>query len=347
MPPPRLRLAVLGCGAVFERFHLPALARSSSWELLGVCDVSAERQDWFRRASPGIAVFDSPHPLLAVENLDAVLVATPPDSHTELALEALKAGLHVLVEKPMATRVSDARRLVDAVEASGTRLFVGFNRRFRDSYRKVRDEVAARPAGLQGIRYSFAADLEWVAGRPGHPVSLDILLHDIGSHQIDMVAWITGRTVRRARARATRAGGESEVRVELETGAIVASCTAAYAPRYHERLEVDQGGRTLVVRPGGLSRSKRAPEGISEAWGRLRHIADLSFRRATGKPSRSDRSFDRQLTSFADAIRGAPSACADVGDGYHAVAVVEACRESLADGGAWKAVDPHRALAEA
>lgn len=135
------------------------------------------------------------------------------------------------------------------------------------------------------------------------------------------------------------------VSVELETGAIVVSGTAAYASRYHERLEVDQDGRTLVVRPGGLSRPGRAPEGISEAWGRLRHVADLSFRRAIGKPSQTDLSFDRQLASFADAIRGAPSACADAGDGYRAVAVVEACRESLSDGGAWKTIDPHPGLA--
>ncbi|MGH7563924.1 MAG: Gfo/Idh/MocA family protein [Gemmatimonadota bacterium] len=347
----RLRLGVVGCGRVFELYHRQALDHSDRWELVAACDVSAQRREWVRRALPEVRVFDSPTGLLAGHDLDAVLVATPPDLHAEVALQAMESGLNVLVEKPMATRLTDARRMLDAAEAAGTALCVGFNRRFRSSYRKVRDELAAEPRTIREIRYSFAADVRW-RGESRSPVPIDLLLHDVACHQIDLVAWMTGLAIRETRARplAEADGPGGAVQVDLGLGPdrdFVARCTAAYAPRYVERLEVDLGDRTLVVRPGGLSRSGRTPDRLSEAWDRIRHLAHLSVRRAIGRPSRTHESFERQLASFADAIRDAPSGCADAGDGYRAVAVVEACRESLADGGAWKAVHPHRALAGA
>ncbi|MGH7571639.1 MAG: Gfo/Idh/MocA family protein [Gemmatimonadota bacterium] len=345
----RLRLGVVGCGRVFELYHRQALDRSARWKLVAACDLSARRREWVRRALPEVRVFDSPTGLLAGDDLDAVLVATPPDLHAEIALQALESGLNVLVEKPMATRLADARRMIDSAEAAGTALCVGFNRRFRSSYRKARDEVAAEPESIRGVRYSFAADERWRGGSRS-PVPCDSLLNDVACHQIDLVAWMTGLAVREARARPFGKTDAPDVQVDLGLGPdrdIVARCTAAYAPHYREQLEVDLGDRALVVRPGGLSRSRRTPDRLPEAWDRIRYLAHLSVRKAIRRPSQTHESFDRQLASFADAIRGAPSGCADGRDGFRAVAVVEACRASLADGGAWKAVYPLRALAGA
>ena len=346
------RIGIVGCGRVFERYHRRALARSADWEIVAACDLSAQRRERVRRSLPGIRVFESPAELLAHDGLEAILVATHPDSHAELALQGMESGVHVLVEKPMATRLCDAQRMVDAVQTAGTVLCVGFNRRFRDSYRKLRDELATGPGSLRAIRYSFAADAKWRPEASISPVPLDLVLHDVASHQIDLVGWITGLTVREASAR--RLGdGRAEgggVELDLHLGPdpdIVAQCRATYAPRYLERLEVDLVDRTLVVRPGGLSRSRRVPDRLSEAGARIRELAHPCVRRAIGRSTRTHESFERQLASFADAIRGAPSGCADVHDGYRAVAVVEACRHSLAGGGTRMPVDTYRALAGA
>jgi len=348
----RRRIGIVGCGRVFERYHRRAMAHSAEWEIVAACDLSGQRRDWVRRALPGIHVFESPTQLLADDGLDAILVATPPDSHAELALQAMESGLHVLVEKPMATQLCDAQRMVDAVQAAGTALCVGFNRRFRDSYRKLRDELATEPGSLRAVRYSFAADGKWRPEASISPTPFDLVLHDVASHQIDLVGWITGLTIREACARPLgdgRAEGGG-IEVDLRLGPdldIIVQCRATYAPRYLERLEVDLVDRTLVVRPGGLSRSRRVPDRLSEAWDRIRQVAHLFVRRTVGRPTQTHESFERQLASFADATRGAPSGCADVDDGYHAVAVVEACRQSLAGGGAWMTVDTYRALAGA
>lgn len=332
----RLRLGVVGCGAVFERYHSPALARSPEWLLAAACDLSSVRRGWIRRSHPGVRVFNSPSALLAEDRLDAVLVATPPDTHAELALEALGAGLHVLVEKPMATRLGDAGRLVDAAEAEGRTLRVGFNRRFRSGYPEARGELEGATERIRAIRHVFAADERWRSEGHDFDGPFDLLLHDVACHQADLVAWITGRTVREARARPLGAGVQMALRLEPD---LMAECTATYSRRYVERMEVDLPSGCLVIRPGGLSRGRRAG---GELIDRIRQAVDLSASRWLGKPSRTIRSFERQLAAFARAVRGTRSGGADARDGFRAVAVVEACLESLADDGGWKRVRTQR-----
>lgn len=339
----RLRLGIVGCGAVFERYHRPALAGSPDWELAALCDVSPARRAWARRTSPGVPFFDSPTGILDRERLDAALVATPPDTHAGLGLEALGAGLHVLVEKPLATRLSDARLLVEAAEAGGTILAVGFNRRFRGGYPELRNALEGSRGGIAGIRHVFFAEERWQPEAGRAPASLAHLLHDIACHQADLVTWITGTTVHEARARPLAREGEAAVRICLRLeGGLVAECTAGYSRRYVERLEVDLPGERLVVRPAGLQRV-HGPGWPGEVTDRIRQAADQAAGRLLGRPTRAIRSFERQLAAFAAAARGAPSACAGARDGLLAVAVVEACARSLDAGGGWESVCADRA----
>lgn len=117
--PPAVGLVGAGSwGANYLRL-IPELARFS-----GVCDLSAEVRHRVRDRSPGVPVFSSFSELLASDT-DAVIVATPPELHAQHALLAIRAGKHVLVEKPLATSAADAEKIFDASIQRGVCLMVG------------------------------------------------------------------------------------------------------------------------------------------------------------------------------------------------------------------------------
>jgi predicted dehydrogenase len=111
------------------------------------------------------------------DDLDAVIIATPPSTHYALAAEALAAGLHVLVEKPLATSVIDAETLVDAAEAAGLTLMVGHTFEYNPAVRRLRDIV--RSGVLGRILYIDAARLNLGLYQRDVNVIWDLAPHDI------------------------------------------------------------------------------------------------------------------------------------------------------------------------
>jgi len=312
----RLRLAIAGCGRVFERCHAPALSRSADWEVCAVCDPSEERRRRAARAFPRSAVFESLERLLETSRADALIVATPHALHAPIARIGLDAGLHVLVEKPMATTAAEARALVDAAARSGKCLTVGFNRRFRKPYRAIRAGVErAAAAAHHGASFELITDgVRWGLA----PDPMEILL-DVTSHAVDLVPWILGRSIRRVRVslRSLRSG---EIRADLEADlgdGVRAACSTGTGMRHRESLRV------------------RLERGELRAPGRAGELARSVTRRALRRPSLTIESFIEEHAAFAEAARGGRSRIASGLDGLRAALAVEACAESLAAGGGW------------
>jgi len=110
--------AIIGYGFIAERGHLPAYAASGDLEIVAVADTCAARREAAAKALPNARIYADHRSLLAGEakRIDFVDIATPPYAHAEIALAALDAGLHVLCEKPLATRVEDARAILKRAE---------------------------------------------------------------------------------------------------------------------------------------------------------------------------------------------------------------------------------------
>jgi predicted dehydrogenase len=352
----RLRLAVAGCGRAFERFHLPALRRSPDWQVAAVVDPSPERRRWAEAALPGTAAFESLAELLASVEADALLVTSPPESHAELALLGLGRGLHVLVEKPMATSAEEAARLVAASAAARKHLAVGFNRRFRRPYASLRNALESRAgAEVRAARSELVTSIgRWGGSSPGGVPDapggqLRRVLLDVAVHQLDLLPWLLGKSLREVKARWLEAGGLDArdgdgavvMEIDLSLGeGCTARCVAGHGRRYRENLEVDIAGRTLVAGPTACFESSRRPGPWLHGFARARAMGHLLLRRALGRPSVTGESFSAQLDAFAAAargddrrFRGATAAC-----GLRSALAIEACLESLAGGGEWRPV---------
>jgi predicted dehydrogenase len=124
-----VRVAVIGCGGIAQHAHLPALQRVAEERLVAVAD---PYEDVARRVARlnGLDAADARTDhriILDRQDVDAVVICAPTATHAALAIEALGAGKHVLVEKPMAVTSDEARSMVDASERSGKALMVAYN----------------------------------------------------------------------------------------------------------------------------------------------------------------------------------------------------------------------------
>jgi predicted dehydrogenase len=317
---PLVRLLVVGLGRAFERFHLPALLDSTEVRLVAAWDQDHERCAWGREHLPGVPVAYDLEELLA-QRADALLLLTPVESHPALAVAALRAGLHVLVEQPMAPDPARATQMADAARAARRRLQIGFTRRFREPYRRLKSRLPS---------IDSRADIAFELVLPGTDAPVDAVL----PQQADLLRWLLGASPGRLQMTA-HAADWLECELEFPAG-VRAHCSAGRGA-YREWLAVSLAGIAYAA-SGTVFR-----EGVNAASERSQQLAFLADKaafgaaRLLGRPDATDRSFEAQLRDFVSAVRGRATMGAGPADGLAALAVAEAGRKSAASG-TWEQV---------
>jgi predicted dehydrogenase len=171
-----VRIGIVGCGRIAQVMHLPFLDELEQFDLRALSDLSSDVLDGLARRYPRAATYRDYTELLAREDLDAVAICTP--DHADLAEEAVSAGKHVFVEKPLCFTPDEGRRLVAAVEESGVQLMVGYMRRYDPAVRRLLDGLpelgpvrrvrALDTLGLRSVPndvYALVLPAEGAAGR--------------------------------------------------------------------------------------------------------------------------------------------------------------------------------------
>lgn len=208
-----LRVAVVGCG-YWGAKHVRVLR-----SLPGVAEVVVVDPDPDRRA----AVASALHPTsaygtveAALPHVDAVVVATPPARHAEVALTAIRQGKHVLVEKPLATNLADARRLAREAAWHGVVLMCGHTFEFNPAVRELRARVARGDLGT--IRYISSARLNLGLYRSDVNVVWDLAPHDLSI--MNYVLGSTPSSVEAWGSANIRAGVEDLAFIRVDYGAV-------------------------------------------------------------------------------------------------------------------------------
>ena len=146
VPPPAprlLALAVLGCGPIAQIAHFEAIRKARNADLYAICDRAADLRERMAVLHSPRQVYADYAEMLADPGVDAVLVAVADQFHVPLALQALDAGKHVFVEKPMAVTVEEAETLARTMAETGLSLQVGTNKRFDPRSACARDFIRA------------------------------------------------------------------------------------------------------------------------------------------------------------------------------------------------------------
>jgi predicted dehydrogenase len=186
-----LRVGVVGCGYWGSK-HVRVLHSLSTISEVVLVDARPDRTSGLAAGFPGTLVFDNL--TAALPEVDAVVIATPPTTHVPLALAAIAACKHVLVEKPLATTSAHARRLVDAAAQAGVQLMVGHTFEHNAAVRKLRSLVQQHELGelynIDTARLNlglYQSDVNVIFDLAPHDVS--IINHVLGSPPEAVQAW--------------------------------------------------------------------------------------------------------------------------------------------------------------
>ncbi len=171
---PGLRVGVVGCGYWGSK-HIRVLDATEGVAQVVLVDNRPDRLQKLARGFKAAVGFNDLEP--ALSHVDAVVVATPPSTHVAVALQAIDAGKHVLVEKPLALTTADALRLVNAAAAARVILMVGHTFEYNPAVRKLRELL--RGGELGELYYLDSARLNLGLYQNDVNVILDLAPHDI------------------------------------------------------------------------------------------------------------------------------------------------------------------------
>jgi predicted dehydrogenase len=227
--------------------HAQAIARSAHATLHGVCDPTQRRREATGRRF-NVKPYASAGELFENEKLDAVTIATPDHLHVEVALAAIAAGCHVFCEKPLATTLAEAERMVDAAAERGLQLGVDYNRRFAFGYRTAKQWLASGSIGK--LNYCLLR----VSNRTP-PVEVartaEVMFTTLLTHHLDLMRYYGGE-IRSLHARAgDEAPGEllKSVCLSLQfAGGAIGTIVGAYRDNQTRTAEwMELGGTTGAI----------------------------------------------------------------------------------------------------
>ena len=207
-----IKWGIIGCGNVTEVKSGPAFNKVDGSQLVAVMRRDAKKAKDYAQRHKVARWYSDAQELINDEDVNAVYVATPPDSHAEYAIAAMKAGKAVYVEKPMATMPEECSEMLRVSKATGMPLFVAYYRRTLPGFLKVKsllEEGAIGQALFVNIRLSRPANDEEKQGtawRIQPAISGGGIFHDLASHQFDYLDFIFGEIIE-AQGRAVNNAG--------------------------------------------------------------------------------------------------------------------------------------------
>jgi predicted dehydrogenase len=255
-----LRWGILGCGSIAESTFAPCLVHSPLCELVAVSRRHGDKARAFAEK------FGVPHwhaderELLARDDLDAVVIATPPHVHAVQTAAAARAGKHVLVEKPMALAPEECRAMTEACRRAGVRLGVAYRRRLSPQVLRMKELLAEGAIGRVTLVRSHYSG--WMTAVPGKPEDWRVdpavggggAMMDMACHRLEVTLNLGGPV--------------SEVMAMVETlehpwpvddtgclllrfrsGALGVHSTTLTSPPRYDFVEVDGTGGKLILDP--------------------------------------------------------------------------------------------------
>ncbi|EKO3931383.1 Gfo/Idh/MocA family oxidoreductase [Vibrio fluvialis] len=196
-----MNICVVGASGAFGTKHLEALSQIDDVQVTALVGSEVDKMTALGKQYPHAVISDSLSEALKLDNVDAVILATPTHLHASQAIECLEAGKHVLVEIPMADNIEDARRLVETQQRTGLVAMAGHTRRFNPSHQWIHNKIAAGELHIQQMdvqTYFFRRTNTNAKGEPR--TWTDHLLWHHACHTVDLFQYQTGESASQLQA---------------------------------------------------------------------------------------------------------------------------------------------------
>jgi len=190
-----IKIALIGCGRI-SRVHIESIHQLDRLQLVALAEIDRDKHPALKEKW-GVPVYDNHRTLLESEEIDVVVIATPNGSHFEIARDVIKAGKHVLLEKPITIHNRDADRLIELAREYGVHLFAIKQVRYNPTIRLLKHVV---DQNLLGKIFSASLVVRWTRPQSYYDTSdwrgkIDqdggTLLNQ-GIHYVDIMQWILG-----------------------------------------------------------------------------------------------------------------------------------------------------------
>ena len=367
-----IRMGVVGCGSIAEIAHFPSIARCAEAKLAAVCDINPATAEAAAAKWGAEQWFTDHRKMYEKAKLDAVVIASPNNVHRNQAVAAAKAGIHIVVEKPLAVTNVEAWEIVDACKAAGVKLMVGCDRRFWTHNQWAKELIEEGVIG--NLLMSRSCLHEHWYNYQNHVARTDFRLHcdvaggaainDTGAHAIDLLTWLNGSKVKRAVGVAkrlampesyTQCDDTALVMVEFENGAFGTISCNRFSPAVNQVTELCGTEGTIFTATDATNPFQSWPMAVytSKAysvetlpkimkdyrWPELFWVEDIINKNVRNRwvpicPPRSPNNYDRMTAHYLDCIINDKPPLVSGDDGARAIEVMCAAIKSMQTG-AW------------
>lgn len=256
----RVRIGFIGAGGI-ARAHMRQLADIPEAEVVAFADPSEASMERMFESHPEAAdlpVFHDYRDMLATVAMDAVEIHTPHTQHFQQGMDVLRAGKHLLMEKPMVCTAAHARELIHA--GSGKVLMVSYQRHFQGPYVYVREQIEQGAVGQ--VQYIAALQSQnWLRSQRGKWRQCKALsgggqLNDSGSHLVDIMLWTTGLVAESVFAYVqsydTEVDIDSALSLRFSNGAMGSIAIVADSPMWWEEFSIWGSDGAILYRNGTI-----------------------------------------------------------------------------------------------
>lgn len=320
-----LRAGLIGLG-MMGRNHARVLQNTEGVELVGVADPQGDRFG----AARGIPTVSDVDELLAL-GIDVCVVAAPTADHLPVGLQLAEAGVHTMLEKPLAETTEAARKLVEAFEARGLIGAVGHIERYNPALQQLRQRLEA---GELGEIHQLAT--RRIGPFPGRIRDVGVI-KDLATHDVDLTAWVAGSPFTAVSARTAHKSGREHEDLVAATGVLgdgtVTNHLVNWLSPMKERLTVVTGERgAFVADTLTADLTFHANGEVATGWDAISRFRGVSegdmIRYAIAKPE----PLAEEHAAFRDAVLGRSDEIVTMRQGLAAVAVAEAMLLSADEG---------------
>ncbi|HKJ54798.1 MAG TPA: Gfo/Idh/MocA family oxidoreductase [Nitriliruptoraceae bacterium] len=322
-----LRAGLIGLG-MMGRNHARVLASTEGIDLVGVADPLGDQYDAARSAT----VYNDPMALID-SGIDLCVVAAPTEDHERLGLALADAGVHAMVEKPLAMTTDAAQALVDAFEDAGLVGAVGHIERFNPALRQLRRRL---DAGDLGELYQISTIR--CGPFPGRIRDVGVI-KDLATHDVDLTAWVAGSPFTSISAQTAHKSGRAHEDLVAATGmlgnGVVTSHQVNWLSPMKQRQTVVTGERGAFVADtltGDLTYYENGE--IETTWEAVSAFRGVSEGNVTRFAFAKQEPLATEHEAFRDAVLGDGGDIVTMRQGMAAVAVAEAMLKSASNDGA-------------
>ncbi|RPF54201.1 Gfo/Idh/MocA family protein [Aquisalibacillus elongatus] len=264
-----INFAIIGCGRIAKK-HKEAIINTEGANLYAVCDLNEDKAKKLREDLSDTKVFTDYKELLEDEYVDVFNICTDHIPHTQVGIDAMNAGKHVMIEKPIAINLSDADKLIETQKKTGVKATAVHQNRFNDVVQKTRKAVEENKFGefshgVASIRWNRNEQYYGLNQWRGSEEQKDGILMNQCIHNIDLLTWMMGPVkkvtgITKTRFRDIEMEDVAVATLEFESGAIgtIEGAGTIHPTNLEETLNLFGEKGTVML--GGIAVNK------IEAW---------------------------------------------------------------------------------